>query len=376
MHRRSLAQALLAALALSACATVAPRPTTINSPPSASPPAASPASIQPPAPLAPLPAPPVLPTLAALPGWAQEDHAGALAAFAAGCGAGRDLALAVVCRAARALGPVGEEQARAFLERSFTPEPIATPGLLTAYFTPIYEARRARGGEFTAPVRPPPADLPRGDDPAPYPERAEIERRPARDALAWMRPEDLFFLQIQGSGLLAYPDGPQVKAVFAGSNGAPFRGVAAVLRGQGQLADDDTSGEAIHAWLAAHRGAQAEAVMREDPRYVFFRLAANDGAMPVGAAGVPLIPGRSLAVDPASQALGELLWIDAAAPALTGAFPSYRRLALALDTGGAIKGAARADLYLGVGPGAGLEAGRVRHVLRLYRLAPVLPAGS
>jgi membrane-bound lytic murein transglycosylase A len=86
---------------------------------------------------------------------------------------------------------------------------------------------------------------------------------------------------------------------------------------------------------------------------------------------VALIPGRALAVDPTQHALGGLYWIDARAPGLSGAFPVYQRLAMALDTGGAIKGAVRADLYAGSGPGAGREAGRVRHVLTLYQLTPI-----
>ena len=110
--------------------------------------------------------------------------------------------------------------------------------------------------------------------------------------------------------------------------------------------------------------------MRLNPRYVFFSLAPDDGRQPVGAANVPLPPGRALAVDPAFHPMGELYWIDASAPILNGAFPAYRRLAMALDTGGAIKGDVRADLYLGQGAAAGAEAGRVRHTLRLYRLVP------
>jgi len=93
----------------------------------------------------------------------------------------------------------------------------------------------------------------------------------------------------------------------------------------------------------------------------------------MGAAGIRLPPGRAAAVDPAFHTMGELLWIDAEAPTLAGAFPRYQRLAVALDTGIAIKGDSRADIYLGEGPEAGLEAGRVRHVLRLYRLVPQDP---
>ena len=106
-----------------------------------------------------------------------------------------------------------------------------------------------------------------------------------------------------------------------------------------------------------------------DPRYIFFQLG-HYAVDPKGAAGVPLIAGRSLAVDPGAHPYFELLWLDADAPALPGARPAYRRLAVALDTGAAIKGEARADLYLGSGPEAGEEAGRIRHTLRLYRIVP------
>jgi membrane-bound lytic murein transglycosylase A len=205
---------------------------------------------------------------------------------------------------------------------------------------------------------------------APYADRAAIEGRPATDALAWMRAEDLFFMQIQGSGVLVFPDGGRQKAVFAGDNGAPFVGIAAPMRAQGLIAEQNGSAGAIHDWLAQHRGPDAQAVMALDPRYVFFSLTRDDGGDPFGAAGQRLVAGRSVAVDPAWHAMGELLWIDGETPALAGAMPSYRRLAVALDTGGAIKGQARADLYLGRGPAAGQEAGRVRHDLTLYRLVP------
>jgi membrane-bound lytic murein transglycosylase A len=142
------------------------------------------------------------------------------------------------------------------------------------------------------------------------------------------------------------------------------------MRARGLLPPDQVSAEAIHAWLADHRGADATALMQLNPRYAFFRLAPDDGAPPAGAANVPLPAGRAAAVDPAFHAMGELLWIDGEDPTLAGAVPRYRRLVTALDTGGAIRGPARADLYLGEGPAAGAEAGRVRHTLRLYRLVP------
>jgi membrane-bound lytic murein transglycosylase A len=359
------ALALLAAGLLSACASVMPPPKVI-APVAIAPPVIEPA----PAPAASEPVP--VDPYASLAGWRDDDHAAALAAFRSGCTAVRNPALTRVCAEALALGRADETTARAFLERSFRPEPISGTGLLTAYFAPEYEARAAPTGDFSAPVRPRPDDLPTSW-PASYPERAAIEARPALDALAWMRPEDLFFLQIQGSGTLIFPDGRRVMAASDGTNGALFIGIAKPMREAGLLADQDTSGEAIRAWLADHRGAQAKSLMDLDPRYVFFRLRDDDGGDPAGAAGVPLTPGRAVAVDLDQHTLGDLVWIDAEAPALGGAFPGYHRLAVALDTGGAIKGDVRADLYLGRGAAAGVEAGRVRHQLHLYRLVPVDP---
>ena len=326
------------------------------------------------------PVPSVSPAFAGLPGWREDDHMAGLRAFAAGCGVARNPSSAWVCGLARGLGPVDDTGARVFLETYFRPEATSEAGLLTAYFTPIYEARTQPDRDFSAPLRPRPADLPRpradGGLARPYADRAHIAARPAPDALAWLKPEDLFFLQIQGSGVLTFPDRPPRRVVFDGSNGAPFMGIAAPMRQAGLLPDANTSADAIRAWLAAHRGTQADALMNLNRRYVFFRLEPDDGVEPAGAAGQRLIPGRALAVDPSRHDMGELLWLDASAPALSGAFPVYRRLAMALDTGGAIKGETRADLYLGRGQDAGQEAGRVRHQLHLYRLTPISPPAS
>jgi membrane-bound lytic murein transglycosylase A len=322
---------------------------------------------------APLPLAPTAPqnhplAFADLPGWAAEDHLAALAAVRAACRLRRDAALGPVCARLGTRPPSTDAGARAFLEANFQPEAVAGEGLLTAYFSPEYEARLQPEAPFTAPVRQRPA-LPAAGAGAP-PDRAAIEAEPADDALAWMRPEDLFFLQIQGSGVLDLPGGRRLRAVYAGSNGLPFVGVARVMRDEGLIQDSGSSGEAIRGWLADHRGPEADAIMQRNPRYVYFTLRPDDGASPAGAAGVPLPPGRAVAADPASHPMGELLWIDAEAPALTGAVPAYRRLVAALDVGSAIKGEARLDLFVGSGEAAGREAGRVRHRLRLYRLAP------
>jgi membrane-bound lytic murein transglycosylase A len=378
--------AAMLALILSACATAAPLP--IHLPPPARPPAPAPTPIPvpPPSPLAPQTLP-----LSALPGWSQEDHAQALDAIRQTCGVARESRFAQACARLRALDPMDAKASRAWLEANFRAEPVAGEGVLTAYFAPEYSARRTPTAEYIAPVRPPPPDLKPVDagmfDPAlqgrpgaardvagilvPYPDRAEIEASPSGEPLAWMRPEELFFLQIQGSGRLTFDDGQRVKVSYAANNGRPFLAIAAPMVEHGLLPRDQAGGEQIRAWLADHRGPEADAVMRLNPRYVFFNLAPDDGLEPAGAAGVPLPPGRAVAVDTGHHAMGDLLWLDADTPLLANAAPAYRRLVTALDVGGAIRGEVRADLYLGTGVIAGLEAGRVRHGLRLYRLTPV-----
>lgn len=343
-----------ATLTLAACATVPPAPTP------------RPRPLPPPIEQPREPTPPVTLELSALPGWAQEDHAAAFAAYRATCQVARAPDLATVCRRAQAAGPLDEFAARRFFETNFRAAPSGPDGLLTGYFAPEYEARFSRQDEFTAPMRPKPADL----GAAPYADRATIEAEPEERPLAWLRPEDLFFLQIQGTGTLRLPDGRRLKVVYDGNNGQPYTPIAVPMRDQGLLGAD-TSAQAIRQWLADHRGPEADAVMDLNPRYVFFRTAPDDGLDPSGAANVPLPAGRAIAVDLSRHVLGEPFWIDASAPTLPGAFPVYRRLVMALDTGGAIKGDVRADLYVGRGDAAGLEAGRIRHTLRLYRLIPV-----
>lgn len=380
-----LVAAALAVLSLAACATTPPAPRPGPSP------VPAPSEINPGPPLA-GPQPVILP-LARLTGWAEEDHAAAFAAFRTTCGAAKDTAMMRVCARARAAGSLGPSDARRFFETEFAvAEMIGGSGVLTAYYAPVYAARARPDAEFSAPLRPKPTDLKMVDaglfDPAqagrpgaafdpgsglpllPYPDRANIEATAPDGALAWLRPEDLFFLQIQGSGALVFEDGRRMKALYAANNGRPFVGIANVMRDRGLLAAGDTSGEAIHAWLAANRGAQADALMELNPRYAFFRLVPDDGRPPVGAANIPLPAGRAVAIDRAHHAMGDLLWIDGEAPLLNGAFPAYHRLVVALDTGGAILGPVRADLYLGEGAAAGKEAGRVRHSLRMYRLLP------
>ncbi len=339
--------------------------------------------VEPPLPPSPAPHDPPPPSVgispATLPGWNDEDHLAAFEAWADGCRVARDAASRTWCDRAMHLKqtskPVTPSAARAFLENGFTVVAAETPdgrlGLMTAYFAPEYAARRTPDDEFDMPVLPRPPYWTRGDVMA---VRADIEAAPREDleaeALAWMRAEDLFFMQIQGSGYLTFEDGSRARAAYAADNGRTFVGIARPMAEQGLLPANGTSGEAIRAWLAAHRGPEARAVMALNPRYIFFAVDPDDGGHPNGAAGIPLTARRSIAVDPAHWRYGDLVWISADGGNLVGARASYQGLVVALDTGSAIRGLVRADFYMGRGAVAGEEAGAVRHPLRMWRLVP------
>lgn len=332
--------------------------------------------------------------LSKLPGWDMSDAFVALEALRGTCAYKKGRGFAAVCQAMAAEDFQSPDQVKNFLLRNLQIAPVTTDaaGLLTGYFVPDYVAVTSPTDEFSQPVRMRPDDLvyvpgsqmtppqtgakvaarKSGSKYVPYYTRAEIEKKPA-NAAYYMRPEDYFFMQLQGSGFLDLPDGKRIYAAYAADNGYPFVGIARVMVDRGILASNQTSGDTIHAWLAAHRGPEAQNVMNANPRYAFFTIV-PDQTEPNGAAGLPLPPGSAIAVDPAFHDYGDLFWLDAHAGgnALADAFPAYQRLVAALDTGGAIKGDVRADLYVGHGDRAGTEAGRIKHVLKMYRILPFL----
>lgn len=325
-------------------------------------------------------------SLSRLPGWEDSDPRIALEAVRGVC----TLRRSSICGELDAVAFQSPKGIKDWLEARFRAERVEGEGLLTAYFVPEYPALPYPTAEFSQAVRPKPDDLVSVDGAlmtppqaagtrvaarweqgryVPYYSRAEIEARPVFGAEFYMRPEDYFFMQIQGSGFISLPDGTRVLAAYAANNGLPFVGIARVMSERGLLADNQTSGENIRRWLAENRGPVAQEIMNHNPRYAFFAID-RLRTEPLGAAGVPLPAGAAIAVDPAFHAYGELYWIDADAGTLKEAFPVYRRMVAALDTGGAIKGKVRADLYMGIGERAGLEAGRVRHTLRKWRIVP------
>ncbi len=191
------------------------------------------------------------------------------------------------------------------------------------------------------------------------------------DVVLWVDdPVDAFFLHIQGSGLVTITDGSKVRVGYAGTNGHPYFAIGRSLVARGALAQEDVSMQTIRQWLDANPQ-EALALMQENASYIFFRRLAGDA--PVGAQGVALTPGRSLAVDTAWLPLGLPVWLDTVTTDTQeerGDPIHFRRLMIAQDTGGAIKGIVRGDVYCGTGNDAGARAGRMREAGRYYGLLP------
>lgn len=294
------------------------------------------------------------------------------------------------CAAAAHLTAGDDGAARAYFVRWFTPWLVTgngdPNGLFTGYYEPLLEGSRLRIGKYQTPLLRRPADLVmvqlglfrpewRGDRIAgrvvagnlvPYPTRAEIERG-ALDAnqlaLYWVSdPVDAFFLEVQGSGKVRLPDGRTVSLGYDGQNGRPYVSIGKVLVERGQLTKEQVSLDSIKRWIRAHP-AEGRALLDDNPSYVFFRE--MEGETPIGAEGAVLTPGRSLAVDRAYLPLGAPMFVDA-----HDDNGDVRRLVVAQDTGGAIRGPVRGDLFWGFGAEAERRAGPMKAHGRYYLFLP------
>ena len=274
------------------------------------------------------------------------------------------------------------------------PSRIEPKGVFTGYFEPVYPASRARSERFSAPVLPRPDDLVevdlglfrdnlKGERIAgkivngrltPYADRTAIERQgPAGDQtpIAWLDPNDLFFLQIQGSGRLVFDNGDVARVGYAAQNGHPYRAIGRVMVERAIMPLEAVTMQSIRTWLDNAAPHEAEAMRGENPSYVFFH-ALDDVAPslgPLGAQGAPLTPERSIAVDRRFHTLGAPVWVDIEPVSQAGAAP-IRRLMIAQDTGGAIKGPVRGDVFWGAGDEAGEIAGAMNAKGRLFVLLP------
>lgn len=354
---------------------------------------------------APPPAPPVTAAVAApshlvlapasfaeLPGWQGDDAAAAVPALLKSCPhlaraggdglAGTAADWQPICRDAAALAPGDGAAARRFFEADFLPwrasDGAAAEGLFTGYYEIALRGSRRPGPRYRVPLYHRPADLVAVDlgqfRPAlkgqriagrvaggrlvPYDERSTIEAGSLDHRgleFLWVDDAvDAFFLAVQGSGRVTLPDGSVVRVGYDGSNGRPYVSIGHVLAETG-VPVDQISLSYLRQWIAAHPAA-GRALMDRNPSYVFFREMQGEG--PLGSEGVALTPGRSLAVDPAFIPYGLPIWLDTSDPIDSSG--RLRRLLVAQDSGGAIRGPVRGDIFFGFGPEAERHAGEMK----------------
>ncbi|AWD22005.1 murein transglycosylase A [Fuscovulum blasticum] len=302
-----------------------------------------------------------------LAGWQQDGQAAALAAFLDTC----DLLDAAdwrpLCQLARDV-PRDDASARAFFELFFRPVIVGTPpALFTGYFEPELTGSAVRTPRYAWPIYRRPPELADGTV---YHSRASIEGGALGGRgleIAWLDdPVEVFFLHIQGSGRIRMTDGSVIRVGYAGRNGHAYRSIGQELVRRGYFLPHQVSAGAIAAWVRSNPDLGAE-LLNHNPSYIFFRKIANLPADkgPIGAMGRSITPLRSLAVDPAYTPLGAPVWIEK-----EGRVP-MNRLMVAQDTGGAIKGAQRADIFYGFGDAAGDAAGDVKDGGRMVLLLPI-----
>jgi membrane-bound lytic murein transglycosylase A len=336
----------------------------------------------------------------ALPGWAGDDHGAALVALRRSCDKPREsrgpLKISradwrAPCAAARNVGD--GDDAREFFERWFRPFRISSStrdsGLITGYFEADLRGARRPSAQFNVPIYRLPEDLVRldlrhfdtklakkhyvgrvvGGELRPYYERGDIADGALSDKgqeLLWVDDAiDAFVLHVQGSGRVTMRDGSVVRIGYAGNNGWPYRSIGRALIARGALQRGGASWGDIRRWMDANPE-RVKALLAVNRRYIFFRVIDGDG--PIGAAGVALTPGRSLAVDPRYMPFGVPVWLDTVWPG--SSVKPLRRLMIAQDSGNAIRGVVRGDFFWGFGAPALAFAGTMKSQGRYFVLLP------
>lgn len=346
----------------------------------------------------------------ALPRWSDDRHDLAFAAFRRSAFHSADKAyrsgsLGVTAEAfapafeeARSLGELDAREARLFFERHFVPMAVAPggggAGFVTGFYEPVVEASPVRTDRFRVPLLSRPDDLvaiddtnrPAGFDPylafgrttaegiVEYHDRQAIESG-ALDGMgleiAWLEDTiDVYFIHVQGAARLEMTDGTTRRVTYAAKSGQHFTGAGRVLVDSGEIPLADVTMQSIRRWLA-NRPDRVNEILWRNRSYIFFREAAVDDPSlgPIAAAKVPLTPGRSIAVDRLLHTFGTPFYVEAPTLNAFGG-DGFRRLMIAQDTGSAIIGPARGDLFAGSGDAAGEIAGVVRASADFYALVP------
>lgn len=298
-------------------------------------------------------------------GWAADDHQAALSTFLNTCRDINNPEWASLCAFA-----ADASDAKAFFELFFQPVLIedGVPMLFTGYFEPELRGSLTQGGIYQHPIYAVPDDLVVGQ---PYATRRELQENDLLAGrgleIAWLTdPVDLFFLQVQGSGRVKLPDGGRIRVGYGGKNGRDYSSVGLEMVGRGIYDSHQVSAEVIQNWVRNNHEAGRELLWVNDS-YVFFREVSEVPAAegPLGAMNRSITTMRSIAVDPSIVKLGAPVWIEK-----EGTDP-LNRLMIAQDTGSAIKGAQRADIFYGTGDQAGTDAGRIKDTGRIVVLLPI-----
>lgn len=292
-------------------------------------------------------------------GWASDDHDAALSAFLVTCPQLRSGKWPAICRAGR-----DAKNARRFFEAHFVPV-RRNDARFTAYYEPVIEGSRIRTSKYQHAIYKRPAEA-RGT----WLTRRQIEDRGVLKGrgleIAYIEdPVELLYLHIQGSGRIRLRDGSTLRVGYAGNNGYKFRSVASEMVRRGILSRNQASQGRISAWVKRNPRDGAD-IIKTNNRFIFFEIKETLGATtgPVGAMNRPISAGRSIAIDPKHYTLGAPVWV-----AKRGASP-MNRLMIAQDTGSAIKGAGRGDIYIGSGNQAGATAGRINDAGAMVVLVP------
>lgn len=334
-------------------------------------------------------------------GWAEDNHAEAWPALQQSCSrlAKRGATWRELCLEVKLLDFPDNETARAFFETRFVARPLvtqsgSTEGLITGYYEPLLQGSRTRTTAYRYAVYKRPADLLvvdigslyeelkgkrvrgrlKGRYVVPYFSRKEIDNgnNPLKgNEIAWVKdPVGLFFLHIQGSGRIRFQDGSDIAVGYSDQNGHPYYAIGRRLIEKGAIKEEDVSMQSIREWLRSNPDDAVE-LLNRNPSYVFFTIRDKEHSAPIGTLGVPLTPERSIAVDRRVVRLGLPVWLNTTLPSDGDEKEiPYRRLVFAQDTGGAIHGTVRADLFWGNGPRAEDNAGRMRQPGSLMVLVP------